>query len=94
MSLIRNAIRFKAEDTDFSLVEVSPFKSEFTPNFVGLIINESYSGCALVVKTTINLNPGQEVKVKVGKLPELTGKIAWVKPIEENLSKIGIQYAD
>lgn len=94
MSLIRNAIRFKAEDTDFALIEIAPYKKEFTPICVGLIINESYSGCALVLKTSQPLNNGQEVKVKVGKLPELVGKVAWIKPIEDSLIKIGIQYIE
>lgn len=88
------AIRFQPDPLDHALID---FKNEsaFHASAVGLILNESYTGCALVIKTTDAVIPNQTVKVKVGRLDPMPAKVIWIKPLlDDSLIKIGIQFLE
>ena len=74
MNNIRRSIRFPAEPKDIAWVEVQPAEghSEFQAQVAALIINESFTGCALILSTvSLNGHTLEEntfIKVKVGPL--------------------------
>lgn len=91
---MNRAIRFKPDPLDHALVDFHNEKGSFTPSAVGLILNESFTGCALVIKSEKVLNKDQEIKVQVGRLEPLAAKVIWVQPLEVNLIKCGLQFLE
>lgn len=85
-------IRFQPDPLDHALIDFQNEAGKFSPTAVGLILNESFAGCALVIKTTNLLNKDQELKVQVGKLEPLSAKVVWVKALDESLVKVGINF--
>lgn len=89
-ALKRYPIRFKPDPLTVAFIDFSKAKN-FTPTNVGVVINESYSGCSLVMVHDQPINKGDKVRIKVGQLPEMKASIAWAKLLEENIYKLGIQ---
>ncbi len=58
----------------------------------GLVLNESSTGCALVVMSDKKLKKEMECSCIVGHLPNTPAKIRWVKELEKGLLKLGIEY--
>lgn len=86
----RRSVRFQPDPMAVAQVDFKVSK-DFKPTLVGIVLNESYTGCALVVASDEILKKGRKLKVKVGALSALKGEIAWVKTLEENIQKIGIK---
>ena len=98
MNNIRRSIRFPAEPKDIAWVEVQPAEghSEFQAQVAALIINESFTGCALILSTvSLNGHTLEEntfIKVKVGPLDPMLSEIIWIKPIDTEVIKVGLKY--
>ena len=90
MVMPRKSVRFKPDPLTVALVDLKKSKN-FEPNLVGIVINESYSGCAIVVVSDLVLKKGTKVKIQVGQIPPLKGEIMWIKNLEENIHKIGVK---
>ena len=88
------SIRFQPDPLDHALIDFDFDKAEFKPSAVALILNESYTGCALVTKNNYQIISGQKIKVQVGRLGVLPATIVWGKEIEPDLIQIGIQFLD
>ncbi|MNK80910.1 hypothetical protein D3C87_1006430 [compost metagenome] len=88
------SIRFQPDPLDHALIDFQFETAPFEPEAVGLILNESYAGCALVIKTTKLLNKDQKIKVKVGRIDPMMAKVIWVQPLEASLVKVGIQFLE
>lgn len=82
--------RFKPDPLTVAYVDFSKAKN-FSPTNVAVVINESYSGCAIVMVSNNPINTGDKIKIKVGQLGEMKASIVWVKLLEENIFKIGVQ---
>ena len=87
------SVRFSPDPLDSVLIDFNFDATPFNPTAVGLIINESYTGCAMVIKE-VSLKAHQNVRVQVGRLGIMGAKIIWAKEIEEGLMKIGIQFLE
>lgn len=83
--------RFQPDPLDSALLDFNFDATPFTPTTVGLIINESYTGCSIVLKA-VELRPNQLLRVQVGRLGVMGAKLIWAKEVEEGLMKIGIQF--
>lgn len=90
---MRYALRFKPDPLDSALIQFST-EADFKPTAVGLIIDESYTGSAIVINSTQQVSSGQEVRIQVGKLPVMRARIAWAKGLEKDLVKLGIEYLE
>ncbi len=89
----RRSIRFNPDPLDSALVQFSAV-SGFKPDSVALILNESFTGSGLLMVTEKRLIQDQEIKVKVGRLPEMLARVVWVKSLEEGVVKIGIEFTE
>ena len=90
----RKSIRFKPDPLTVALIDLKPKSAGFNPSLVGIVINESYTGCAIVVASDLKLKKGTKLKIKVGNLSPLKGEIVWLKTLEENIHKVGILLLD
>lgn len=92
-SVKRFPIRFKPDPLTVALIDHNNSK-EFSPQHVGLVINESYTGCAIILAADLEFKKGAKIKIKVGQLSEMKANIVWVKNLEENIYKLGIQFLE
>jgi len=86
--------RFQPAPLDHALIDLRNSPSDFQASAVGIILNESYTGCALVFKTTETLQHNQVIQVQVGRLGVMPAKVVWVKALDENLIKVGLQFLE
>ncbi|MGZ3742883.1 MAG: hypothetical protein ACXWRE_04195 [Pseudobdellovibrionaceae bacterium] len=95
---MRISTRFKPDPLDYALIDFQDVrqdeKNDFTPSAIGLILNESYTGCALVIKTRNHIIPNKNLRIQVGKLAMMSAKIIWVKVLEEAIVQVGVQFLD
>lgn len=87
------SIRFQPDPLDHALIDFHD-ETGFAATAVALILNESFTGCALLIKTLESLNKDQIIKVKVGRLTPMRAKVIWVKSVDDNVVKAGIQFLD
>lgn len=90
----RHRIRYEPGSLDYALVEFEPQDGNFHPGTVALIVNESYSGVSLVLKTQLVIQVGLKLRVKIGDLEPMDALVMWVRELEENIYRFGIQYVD
>ncbi len=86
--------RFKSDKLDYALIDLNAKGKSFNPDVVALLINESFTGCAVLITHDDYLKNGAKVKVKVGHIDPIPAQIVWVKILEENIQKIGLRYLD
>lgn len=91
--LPKRSIRFEADPMTLGYIDLEGSK-EFDPHLVGIVVNESYAGCSLVLVSDIELKLKQKINIKVGALDPIRANIAWLKHLEENIYKVGIKYLE
>lgn len=87
----RSSTRFKPDP--LTLAILNP-KINSDSSIVSLVLNESLTGCALLVHSDDRFKKGQKVVVKVGNLHELTSEIIWITQLEEEIFKLGLKYLE
>ncbi len=85
------SIRFQPDPDTLAELGVRLTKSLGVTLF-GLVANESRGGCALVLHTEVKLKEGLSCVVRVGRLPDARAEIRWVKELDKNLVKVGLEY--
>lgn len=86
----KRSIRFVSDPMTLGYIDYDASGS-FQPHSVGIILNESYMGCALIMQTDNKLTENQKIKIKLGNLDPIKAQIIWFKILEENIYKIGIK---
>ncbi len=86
----RKKIRYAPDEEVHALLR----RDEGGPAQVGLIFDESYTGCSLVVVLLEkdSFKSGDTVTVKVGKLHEMPAEVKWVKRLEDRVVRLGLSY--
>lgn len=93
----RAKIRFSPDDAETSFVSFSLARFENEINT--LVINESASGACLLLNVQLTdektvLEVGQFILVKVGNLEPVSAIVRWVKKLDDNVLKIGVEYSN
>lgn len=94
----RHHMRFKPEDVEIALIQFTdadPEVATFEPHTAGLVIDEAYGGCGLVALghgTPEGVHDGARCNVKVGKIGPVKAEVRWVRKLDEDVSKLGIEY--
>ncbi|MBK7960283.1 MAG: hypothetical protein IPK04_03090 [Bdellovibrionales bacterium] len=86
----RKSTRFQPDPMTIAQLDFATGK-DFRPTLIGLVINESYTGCAIVLVADEAPKKDLKLKIKVGALSPLKAQIAWIKNLEENIYKVGIR---
>lgn len=84
----RRAIRFAPDPG--TLAEIA-FELEKI-HVYGLVVNESSGGCAVLVSTEETIEKGMICICRVGNLDQVEADVRWIKELEPNLYKIGLNY--
>jgi hypothetical protein len=91
---IRKHQRFAHDVGTLVEVDLDLNNENFSPTLWGLVINDSFGGCAMIIVTNEILGTNQNCAVKFPTLKPFPGKIVWVKALDANVLKIGIEYID
>lgn len=86
----RKAFRFKPDPMAIAYIDTKN-GNEFAPSLVAVVINESFTGCAVVLASDVPLKTDMKIKIKVGNLEPMKGQIVWIKTLEENIHKVGVK---
>lgn len=87
---MRVSTRFNPDPLAYALIDFDGENKAFKPTTVGLIMNESYTGCRLVVNTDEIIKVGMDIRIQVGKIGVLNAKIVWIKVLDESVVQIGV----
>lgn len=91
---IRRHQRFAHDVGTLAEIDLELNENNFTRSIWGLVINDSFGGCAMIIVTNEILSTNQNCAVKFPTLNPFQGKIVWVKAVDINVLKIGIEYID
>lgn len=102
----RQYIRFHSGDMDIAFLGLeekmfSIFDDEtieFKGNIAGLVVDESYRGCSLVIlnkkKEKDFLKTGTKCIVKLGKESPLQAEVKWRQELDRNIIRVGLEVFD
>jgi hypothetical protein len=90
----RKYIRYPAETNELVTIYYLDESTQKTGQRVGLGQNESFNGCCVVFVGEINFKEGQEVLCECGVLPKARAKVAWIKKLEEQITKVGFSMTE
>ncbi len=86
----RSAVRFSPDPG--AIAEVSVKIGQNTLSLWGLVINESRTGCALILLCDEELTEQMSCVCRVDHLPNTAAVFRWVKTLEKGLYKVGLEY--
>lgn len=94
----RRFIRFPPDPLTVALVDPGPMDQDFTPCIVGLIFQEAYGGCGLILHQDeggpVSLTKDEVCRIKVGKLQVLKAEVVWMKRIDKDVLKVGFKFLE
>jgi hypothetical protein len=89
----RRSVRFTPDPLTIAVLSLNAEKV-FRPVLVGLVLNESFGGCSILINHDDSLKNDQIVNIKVGQLGLMKAKVIWVKNLEESIYKVGLKFID
>jgi hypothetical protein len=94
--MLRTKLRFLPYDSD-EVGFISFDTVDLIKPIAALILNESLQGSCVAINRKLilpehTLQVGQIVFVTIGKLQPVSAEINWVKNLDEDIVKIGVQY--
>ena len=69
-------------------------REEFQPLLPALVVDESHTGCGLVILYRDNIMEGETCMVQVAELEPLPALIRWINHLDEDVLKVGMAYLD
>ncbi|EAZ91892.1 PilZ domain-containing protein [Crocosphaera chwakensis] len=65
---------------------------EIQQSFKGMIIDDSFSGCGLIIIGEKKLYIGQLCNLKMQGIDPILCQIVWLKRLDNNITRIGVKY--
>lgn len=92
----RQFLRFKPDSLDYAELDTRKVVAvgDFQPTCIALILDESSRGCSLLAVPSEDFQVGAVVRVKVGKLKMMLAEVRWLKPLDAQAVKVGLQYLE
>lgn len=97
---VRRYLRFKPENVEIAWIQFTdraPNTIEFEVDAAGLVVEEAYGGCGLVVLGAADaesISEGVRCLVRVNNIGPVRGQVRWVKVLDDDVAKIGIEYLE
>lgn len=90
----RGNLRYPAEKN--TLIEIDPiFKTNgFNPAYVGLVCDESFTGCGFIALKTDDVIMGRQLKVRVGNMDPIKAQIQWISELDYQVVRVGLKYLE
>lgn len=88
----RRSVRFQPDPLTIAVISLE--EKLFKPAIVGLVLNESFGGCSILINHDDGLKKDKVFAIKVGQLAVLRAKVIWNKNLEESIYKVGFKFVD
>ena len=88
----RKNIRYVSEVNELVGMMRGQDESDFREEIVGILVDESFKGCSVVIHCSHQLAAGEKMIVRAGKLSPLPAEVRWSKDIDEKVCKVGLEY--
>jgi hypothetical protein len=85
----RKYIRYPAEPNEIVTIYYQDETAKKMGQRMGLGENESFKGCCVVFVGDVSFKQGQEVFFESRTLQKVQAKVAWVKKLEDKVTKVG-----
>ena len=69
-------------------------RGAFVAEFHGLVLNESFKGCCLVVLNQREWTVGAQLWVKVGEVGPLEARVRWIELVSTDSVKLGLEFLE
>jgi hypothetical protein len=90
-SVKKRSVRFPPDPGTLAEISFAPEAGKpFT--LFGLVINESQTGCAVVMMTDLKFKKDCPCHARIGHLADTKAIVRWTKTLEKGLIKIGVEY--
>lgn len=86
----RKHIRYPSEPNELVTICYLDQSAKKTGQRVGLGHNESFRGICVVFVGEVNFKEGQEVLCESSALPVAQAKVAWIRKLEDQITKVGL----
>lgn len=90
----RTYTRFQPSADTLAWIDKKTGKTKFAPTLACLVLNESFTGCAVITLAASGFVKGDAIRIQVGKLAVLPAEVRWVKALDKEVVKIGIEYLE
>ena len=90
----RKNIRHAPDPGTFAQIDMSTKTPTFRPEYLGLVVEESYTGCGLVVVDMPKLKKGVKIRIQVGSVHPLKAEVKWRNDLDEQVARVGVQYLE
>ncbi len=88
-------VRFEPDPESYVLIDTNGEAHGFQASLTGLMYNESYRGCALIILKDQVLNVDSICLVKPANLQNpIRAVVRWREDFDIGVSKVGLQYLD
>jgi len=85
----RQYIRYPADPNELVTIYYLDESTKKTGQRVGLGQNESFKGCCVVFVGEVSFKKGQEVLCESRSLTKVAAKVAWIKKMDDQITKVG-----
>ncbi|MGP8154116.1 MAG: hypothetical protein ACLQBQ_08250 [Smithella sp.] len=85
----RNYIRYPAESNELVTIYYLDERTKKPGQFVGIAQDKSFKGCCAVFVGALSFKQGQQVICECGTLPKMKAKVAWIRKLEDKITKVG-----
>ncbi len=93
-NLKRKNIRFEPDLDAFAYIDLKYDTKEFNPKISALIIDESFTGAALVLRSNDKIKTDSKIQIMPGRIGPLLAQVKWLKNHSGKVMEIGIEYLD
>jgi hypothetical protein len=90
----RRYVRFPAEGNTSACIDLSAGPKPFTPRLQALVYEESYGGCGLIVLKGVVFEPGDVIRIQVGRLAPMRAEVRWCMNVDQHVQRLGVMYLD
>lgn len=91
---LKRPIRFTPDPLTIAVLFSENSPPSETLSIVGLVLNESFGGCAILINHDGGLKKDLKLKIKVGQLSPMRANVIWVKNLEESIYKVGLKFLE
>lgn len=88
----RASLRYTPDVGDYAIICFNKKVSDFQTDLLGIILNESSTGCSLAIAATDKLQQDDQIVVQIGRLELLPATVIWRKLIDKDVVKLGLRY--
>lgn len=90
----RRYVRFPVESNTCAAVDLSAGPKPFVARLTALVYEESYGGCGMVVLKGVVFEPGDVIRIQVGRLAPMRAEVRWCMNVDQHVQRLGVMYLD